>query len=212
MAKQGGDVAEDGMFIKPQSNTPPLDTSKWPLLLKNYDKLNIRTGHYTPIPSGYSPLQRPIEDYIRYGVINLDKPANPSSHEVVAWAKRILRVDKTGHSGTLDPKVTGNLIVCVDRATRAVPDLEQNGGSTPAAKAVDEATPEKTPKVDPETPASEKKKKKDKKEKEKKRERSPSAEASAEKKKKKKEKDSTTPKSDKKKKKKEKKEDSDDSD
>jgi H/ACA ribonucleoprotein complex subunit 4 len=45
--------------------------------------------------------------FSRSGVINLDKPANPSSHEVVAWIKRILRVEKTGHSGTLDPKVTG---------------------------------------------------------------------------------------------------------
>ena len=44
---------------------------------------------------------------MRSGFINLDKPANPSSHEVVAWVKKILRVEKTGHSGTLDPKVTG---------------------------------------------------------------------------------------------------------
>ena len=65
-------------------------------------------------------MKRPISEYIRYGVINLDKPANPSSHEVVAWLKRILRVEKTGHSGTLDPKVTGSLIVCIDRATRLV--------------------------------------------------------------------------------------------
>ena len=42
------------------------------------------------------------------GVINLDKPANPSSHEVVAWIRRILKVEKTGHSGTLDPKVRPN--------------------------------------------------------------------------------------------------------
>ena len=91
--------------IKPQAVTPKLDTSRWPLLLKNYDKLNVRTGHYTPIPSGFTPLKRPLLDYIRYGVINLDKPANPSSHEVVAWIRRILRVEKTGHSGTLDPKV-----------------------------------------------------------------------------------------------------------
>lgn len=46
-----------------------------------------------------------LQEYIQYGVINLDKPSNPSSHEVVAWIKRILRCDKTGHSGTLDPKV-----------------------------------------------------------------------------------------------------------
>jgi H/ACA ribonucleoprotein complex subunit 4 len=65
-------------------------------------------------------LKRPLKEYIKSGVINLDKPANPSSHEVVAWIKRILRCEKTGHSGTLDPKVTGNLIVCIDRATRLV--------------------------------------------------------------------------------------------
>ena len=63
----------------------------------------------------------------RSGVINLDKPSNPSSHEVVAWLRRILRVDKTGHSGTLDPKVTGCLIVCIDRATRLVKSQQGAG-------------------------------------------------------------------------------------
>jgi len=33
---------------------------------------------------------------LKYGVINLDKPANPSSHEIVAWVKKILKVEKTG--------------------------------------------------------------------------------------------------------------------
>lgn len=74
-----------------------------------------------------SPLKRTLQEYMHYGVINLDKPANPSSHEVVAWIKRILRVEKTGHSGTLDPKVTGCLIVCVDRATRLV-KAQQSAG------------------------------------------------------------------------------------
>ena len=50
--------------------------------MQNYDKLNVRTGHYTPIPTGHTPLRRPLKEYIRYGVINLDKPSNPSSHEV----------------------------------------------------------------------------------------------------------------------------------
>eukprot|EP00954_Amorphochlora_amoebiformis_P021084 1344035-Amorphochlora_amoeboformis.AAC.1 len=68
-----------------------------------------------------------MEEYLRYGVINLDKPANPSSHEVVAWLKRILEVEKTGHSGTLDPKVTGNLLVCCDRATRMVKSQQSAG-------------------------------------------------------------------------------------
>jgi len=73
----------------------------------------------------------PLAGCNRYGVINLDKPANPSSHEVVAWIRRILRVEKTGHSGTLDPKVTGCLIVCVDRATRLV--KSQQSAGTPRA-------------------------------------------------------------------------------
>ncbi|CAN0907922.1 H/ACA ribonucleoprotein complex subunit 4 [Linum grandiflorum] len=120
-------VVNGDYLIKPQSFTPAIDTSQWPILLKNYDRLNVRTGHYTPLPSGYSPLKRPLAEYIRYGVMNLDKPANPSSHEVVAWIKRILRSEKTGHSGTLDPKVTGNLIVCIDRATRLVKSQQGAG-------------------------------------------------------------------------------------
>jgi H/ACA ribonucleoprotein complex subunit 4 len=46
---------------------------------------------------------------------------------VVAWIKRLLRAEKTGHSGTLDPKVTGNLIVCIDRATRLVKSQQGAG-------------------------------------------------------------------------------------
>ena len=92
--------------------------------------MNVKTNHFTPLPSGWSPTNRPIDELKRYGVINLDKPSNPSSHEVVAWVKRILKVDKTGnfisiykilgHSGTLDPKVTGCLITCINNATRLV--------------------------------------------------------------------------------------------
>jgi len=114
-------------LIKPQASAPAADTSTWPLLLKNYDKLLVRTGHFTPIPNGCTPLKRDIKSYISSGVINLDKPSNPSSHEVVAWIKRILRIEKTGHSGTLDPKVTGCLIVCLDRATRLVKSQQGAG-------------------------------------------------------------------------------------
>ncbi|TFK30565.1 putative rRNA pseudouridine synthase [Coprinopsis marcescibilis] len=121
-AQLNGDFA-----IKSESTTPKLDTSQWPLLLKNYDKLLVRSAHFTPIPSGCSPLKRDIVSYVKSGVINLDKPSNPSSHEVVAWLRRILRVEKTGHSGTLDPKVTGCLIVCIDRATRLVKSQQGAG-------------------------------------------------------------------------------------
>lgn len=113
--------------LKSEEVKPILDTTQWPLLLKNYNDLVVRTGHYTPIPSGCSPLKRSLLEYIRYGILNLDKPSNPSSHEVVAWIRRILRVEKTGHSGTLDPKVTGNLLVCIERATRLVKSQQSAG-------------------------------------------------------------------------------------
>ncbi|XP_065202098.1 H/ACA ribonucleoprotein complex subunit 4 [Planococcus citri] len=113
--------------IEPSNDVPKLETSDWPLLLKNFDKLHIRSNHYTPLPFGASPLKRNIHDYVRSGCIYLDKPANPSSHEVVAWIKRILKVDKTGHSGTLDPKTTGCLVVCIDRATRLVKSQQSAG-------------------------------------------------------------------------------------
>jgi H/ACA ribonucleoprotein complex subunit 4 len=119
--------ASQEYVIKPEDKVPSLDTSQWPLLLKDYDKLLIRSAHFTPIPAGCSPLQRDITTYVKSGVINLDKPSNPSSHEVVAWLRRILRVEKTGHSGTLDPKVTGCLIVCIDRATRLVKSQQGAG-------------------------------------------------------------------------------------
>uniref|UniRef100_A0A1I7XAF7 Putative H/ACA ribonucleoprotein complex subunit 4 n=1 Tax=Heterorhabditis bacteriophora TaxID=37862 RepID=A0A1I7XAF7_HETBA len=114
-----GEAQVTGDFhLKPSTAEPSLNSEDWPLLLKNFDKMNVRTNHYTPLPEGCSPLKRDIKNYISSGFFNLDKPANPSSHEVVAWIKRILRVEKTGHSGTLDPKVSGCLIVCIDRTTR----------------------------------------------------------------------------------------------
>ena len=113
--------------IKPVATTPAPDTSTWPLLLKNYSQLLVRTGHFTPIPCGFSPLNRPLKEYLESGVINVDKPSRPSSHEVVAWIKKILRREKTGHSGTLDPAVTGTLIVCLDRATRLVKSQQGAG-------------------------------------------------------------------------------------
>ncbi|KAG8532084.1 centromere/microtubule-binding protein cbf5 [Bacidia gigantensis] len=128
MAAEGVKKEEDKEYsIKPENIGPVADTSDWPLLLKNYDKLLVRTGHFTPIAVGCTPYKRDLKSYISSGVINLDKPSNPSSHEVVAWMKRMLRVEKTGHSGTLDPKVTGCLIVCIDRATRLVKSQQGAG-------------------------------------------------------------------------------------
>jgi hypothetical protein len=44
-------MATTDFMIKPETAGAALDTSSWPLLLKNYDKLLVRSSHYTPIPA-----------------------------------------------------------------------------------------------------------------------------------------------------------------
>ena len=74
---------------------------------------------------GCPPHKRPIKEHISRGVINLDKPSGPTSHEVDSWVKKILNADKTGHGGTLDPRVTGILPVGIDQATRVIHLLKE---------------------------------------------------------------------------------------
>jgi H/ACA ribonucleoprotein complex subunit 4 len=72
---------------------------------------------------GCIPEKRPAETLIQYGIINLNKPAGPTSHQTSDYVQKILRIDKAGHSGTLDPGVTGVLPVALGRATRIVQAL-----------------------------------------------------------------------------------------
>lgn len=67
----------------------------------------IKAEEETDPKYGRPPLKRRIEKYIELGVINLDKPPGPTSHEVVAWIKRILNIEKAGHAGTLEPLWAG---------------------------------------------------------------------------------------------------------
>ena len=69
---------------------------------------------------GCRPSERSIEEHIDKGIINVDKPAGPTSHEIDTWVKNIMQVSKTGHGGTLDPKVTGVLPVAMNTATKGL--------------------------------------------------------------------------------------------
>ena len=64
--------------------------------------------------------KRTIEQLLNYGIILLDKPPGPTSQETVAWTKRILKLPKIGHSGTLDPQVSGVLPLGLGEATKAL--------------------------------------------------------------------------------------------
>ena len=60
-----------------------------------------------------------MEELLAAGLINLDKPIGPTSHQVTAWVREILGVEKIGHGGTLDPKVSGVLPIATGKATKA---------------------------------------------------------------------------------------------
>ena len=76
---------------------------------------------------GILPENRPIADMISYGIININKPAGPTSHQISAYVQQILGITKAGHSGTLDPNVTGVLPTALGRATRIVHNLLNAG-------------------------------------------------------------------------------------
>jgi len=60
------------------------------------------------------------------GILVIDKPAGPTSHDVVSKVRRILRTKKVGHTGTLDPFATGVLVVLVGKATRLAQFLDKD--------------------------------------------------------------------------------------
>jgi tRNA pseudouridine55 synthase len=75
------------------------------------------------------------------GALLVDKPAGPTSHDVVAFVRRALDVDRAGHTGTLDPLATGLLIVLVGTATRLAQFLGTDEKEYVAAVRLGVATP-----------------------------------------------------------------------
>jgi H/ACA ribonucleoprotein complex subunit 4 len=84
----------------------------------------VKARHSTSDEYGFQSLNNlPIEHLLANGVISLDKPAGPTSHEVATWVRSILNADRVGHGGTLDPGVTGILPLGVGNATKAMQAL-----------------------------------------------------------------------------------------
>ncbi len=91
--------------------------------MKDEREILIRAEDITDPAYGYPPESRPLSLHLRYGFLNLDKPRGPTSHEVVAWIKRITQVSRAGHAGTLDPKVSGVLPVALEESTKVLQAL-----------------------------------------------------------------------------------------
>ena len=67
---------------------------------------------------GKIPSERGLEALMEAGVILVDKPPGPSSHQLASWARDILGLKRLGHGGTLDPFATGALTLLLGKATR----------------------------------------------------------------------------------------------
>ncbi len=87
---------------------------------KNETQLIILSEENSDAKFGHVPESRPLKEYLKYGFVALDKPQGPTSHEVVAWVRKIFGVERAGHSGTLDPMVSGVLPVGLESATKAL--------------------------------------------------------------------------------------------
>ena len=76
---------------------------------------------------GCIPGKRSVAELIDNGIVFVDKSSGPTSHQISGYVKDILGIDKAGHSGTLDPNVTGVLPVTTGRATKGVQLLIKAG-------------------------------------------------------------------------------------
>ena len=80
------------------------------MLVKDPDTLPDRWGK--------KPSDRSVGELLKGGVIALDKPSGPTSHQVTAWARNVLHAENISHGGTLDPYVSGILPICIGKAVR----------------------------------------------------------------------------------------------
>jgi len=93
-------------------------------------------------------MKKTVSELISRSVINVNKPTGPTSREVVQEIKDIFKLKRCGHTGTLDPRVSGVLVVALENATKAMPVLmgldKEYEGVLYLHKEVDKKTLEKT--------------------------------------------------------------------
>lgn len=100
-------------------NKLPFETIQSEIRVKKEAKTNPNLGS--------NPNNLEASKLITYGIININKPRGPTSHQVSDYLQRILKIKKAGHSGTLDPHVTGVLPIAIEKATRIVQFLLKAG-------------------------------------------------------------------------------------
>ena len=76
---------------------------------------------------GKRPDDRTVEDLLKNGMVIIDKPMGPTSHQIAAWIRDMFGIEKTGHGGTLDPRATGVLPVGLGNSVRAMDYIHEAG-------------------------------------------------------------------------------------
>lgn len=88
-------------------------------------KKQFLTRKKEPAVKGTYPGSRSVEELLKNGIIILDKWCGPTSHDVTATIRKLLGASKAGHSGTLDPNVSGVLPITLDNACKVMPALQK---------------------------------------------------------------------------------------
>lgn len=83
----------------------------------------VKVEDLSPPRYGKRPEDRILEELLSAGVVILDKPQGPTSHQVSAWVRKMLGLERAAHGGTLDPRVTGVLPVAFNDGVRALDAL-----------------------------------------------------------------------------------------
>ncbi len=84
-------------------------------LIKSHEASLVQFSKY--------PGARTVEELLHSGIVVIDKPAGPTSRMVDSFVKKILNLKKLSHGGTLDPRVSGVLVIALENATKLMPIL-----------------------------------------------------------------------------------------
>jgi len=74
-----------------------------------------------------NPEERSVQELLDYGIVVIDKPKGPTTHQTADYVKKILKISKCGHSGSLDPGVTGVVAIGLGKSTKVVHNLLKAG-------------------------------------------------------------------------------------
>lgn len=74
--------------------------------------------------------EKPIQDLLKFSIINLDKPSGPTSFQVSQHVKNIVNATHSGHFGTLDPKVSGVLPIAIGKRACRLNDFFMHKNKT----------------------------------------------------------------------------------